>query len=365
MIKYLDLKSITAFYEPELSEEVKRVVSSGWYLQGEEVKTFERKFAAYCGTNYCVGVANGLDALTLILQSYLLMEVMREGDEVIVPANTYIASILAISRSDLKPVLCEPGADYLIDSNRIESLITKRTKAIMVVHLYGQVADMDAINRLARKYDLKVIEDSAQSHGAIYKGKKAGNLGDASGFSFYPGKNLGALGDGGAVTSNDEILIKTVRALANYGSAIKYVNKYKGMNSRLDEIQAVVLSVKLKYLDEDNNQRRIVAERYLSAIDNKQIALPVVNDWLGHVFHIFPIRCSSRDRLQQYLKEQGIETLIHYPIPPHKQEAYKEWNDQSYPFTEIIHQEILSLPISPVMMEEEVEEVIRAVNLFQ
>lgn len=366
MIKFLDIKRITESFEPGLSQEIQRVVSSGWYLQGSEVQRFEQAFAGYCGTKHCIGVANGLDALVLILRAYMELGVMAEGDEVIVPANTYIATILSISRNGLRPVLCEPDLDtYLIDPSRIEALITERTKAIMVVHLYGQTVDMDPVNRLARKYNLKVIEDSAQAHGAIYKGRRTGNLGDASGFSFYPGKNLGAMGDGGAVTTNDAALAEAVRVLANYGSSVKYVFRYKGINSRLDEIQAAVLGYKLRRLDADNDKRREVAEMYLEGIVNPLITLPQWNHGENHVFHIFPIRCSRRDALQEYLKENGVQTLIHYPVPPHKQEAYKEWNALSYPITERIHEEILSLPVSPVMTVGEVGQVIETINGFK
>ena len=365
MIKFLDIKRITDSFEPELSQEVQRVISSGWYLLGEEVKKFEDNFASYCGTSYCIGVANGLDALTLILRAYIELGVMSERDEVIVPANTFIASILAISNNNLTPVLCEPSLDdYLIDTAKIESLVTKRTKAIMVVHLYGQTVDMDEVNRIANKYGLKVIEDSAQAHGAVYKGRRTGNLGDASGFSFYPGKNIGALSNGGAVTTNDKALADTIRVIANYGASEKYINLYKGTNSRLDEIQSAILSVKLKRLDIDNDRRRAIAKSYLKNISNPEIILPIVRDWESNVFYVFPIRCKYRDELQKYLRAQNIETLIHYPIPPHKQGAYKEWNNKSYPITEQIHDEILSLPVSPVMTDEEVEVVMNAVNKF-
>lgn len=365
MVKFLDIKRITDSFEPGLSQEIQRVVSSGWYLQGKEVERFEQEFATYCGTKHCIGVANGLDALVLILRAYMELGVIGEGDEIIVPANTYIASILAISRNNLKPVLCEPDMKtYLMDEKRIESLITERTKAIMIVHLYGQVSDMNAINSIAKKHNLKVIEDSAQAHGAIYKDKRVGNLGDASGFSFYPGKNLGAMGDGGAITTNDDLLANAVRTLANYGSSVKYVFQYKGINSRLDEIQAAILSYKLKWLDEDNDKRRHIAHIYTERIENPLVILPQIQDYERHIFHLFPIRCKYRNRLQQYLKECGVETLIHYPIPPHKQEAYKEWNNESYPITEQIHGEILSLPISPAMTEEEVKEVVEVVNRF-
>ena len=365
MIKFLDIKRITNSFEPELSQEVQRVISSGWYLLGEEVKKFEDSFASYCGTSYCIGVANGLDALTLILRAYMELGVMSERDEVIVPANTFIASILAISNNNLTPVLCEPSLDdYLIDTAKIESLVTKRTKAIMVVHLYGQTVDMDEVNRIANKYGLKVIEDSAQAHGAVYKGRRTGNLGDASGFSFYPGKNIGTLSNGGAVTTNDKALADTIRVIANYGASEKYINLYKGTNSRLDEIQSAILSVKLKRLDIDNDRRRPSAKSYLKNISNPEIILPIVRDWERNVFYVFPIRCKYRNELQKYLRAQNIETLIHYPIPPHKQGAYKEWNNKSYPITEQIHDEILSLPVSQVMTDEEVEVVMNAVNKF-
>lgn len=366
MIKFLDIKRITESFEPGLSQEIQRVASSGWYLQGAEVERFEQSFAEYCGTKYCVGVANGLDALILILRAYMELGWMEERDEVIVPANTYIATILSISRNGLKPVLCEPDPEtFLIDPLRIESLITEKTKAIMVVHLYGQIVDINPINRLAKKYNMRVIEDSAQAHGAVYAGKRTGNLGDASGFSFYPGKNLGAMGDGGAVTTNDENLADAVRVLANYGSSVKYVFRYKGINSRLDEIQAAILSYKLKRLDVDNNKRREIAGQYLNGITNPLILLPRWENSESHVFHVFPIRCPKRDALQAYLKEKGVQTLIHYPIPPHRQQAYKEWNDLSYPITERIHEEILSLPISPVMTKEEVGTVIEIINGFK
>lgn len=365
MIKFLDIQRITESFEPKLSAEVQRIVSSGWYLLGKEVAKFEKAFAEYCDSTHCVGVANGLDALTLILMAWREMYGWREKDEVIVPANTYIASILAITRAGLAPVLCEPNEDdALIDASRIESLITPRTRAIMVVHLYGQVCDMGNITPIAKSHNLKVIEDCAQSHGALYKGARAGALGDAAGFSFYPGKNLGALGDGGAVVTNDRTLARVVRTLANYGSREKYVNQYKGVNSRLDEIQAAVLNVKLLRLDADNDRRRQIARRYIKQMNNPEIVLPKVNSWLGHVFHQFTIRCTHRDELQKYLKSQGIDTLIHYPIPPHKQEAFKEWNEYELPITEKIHEEILSLPISPVMTDEEVNNVIQAINHF-
>lgn len=365
-VKFLDIQRITESFQPELSERMEEVIRSGYYLLGEQGRLFEQEFAAYCGVKHCIGVANGLDALALIVRGYMEMGILSVGDEVIVPANTYIATILAISRNGLVPVLCEPDEKtYLINPACIEALITPRTKAIMVVHLYGQTADMDGINILAGKYGLKVIEDSAQAHGAYYKGKLTGNLGDASGFSFYPGKNLGALGDGGAVTTNDDRLAETVRVLANYGSSVKYVFRHQGINSRLDEVQAAVLRCKMKRLDADNERRRLVAEAYFSKIAHPDVQLPYWGNRDSHVFHIYPVLCSKRDALQAHLNECGVQTLIHYPIPPHKQDAYREWNQLVYPITERIHREELSLPISPVMSVEEVETVIAAVNSFR
>lgn len=364
-IKFLDIKRITDSFEPRLSSEIQRVVSSGWYLLGEETSNFEKEFAQYCDSAHCVGVANGLDALTLILMAWRETNGWQEGDEVIVPANTYIASILAITRAGLTPILCEPNEDdALIDTSCIEALISSRTRAIMVVHLYGQACKMEEVTSLAHQYGLKVLEDCAQAHGALYKGARVGALGDAAGFSFYPGKNLGALGDGGAVITNDRTLARTVRTLAYYGSREKYVNQYKGLNSRLDEIQAAVLRVKLTRLDADNDRRRQIARRYIKQINHPEILLPKVNSWLGHVFHIFSIRCTRREELQKYLKSHGIDTLIHYPIPPHKQEAFKEWNQHVYPITERIHEQILSIPISPIMTDEEVNYVIQIINQF-
>lgn len=366
MIKFLDLQSITESFEPKLSQEVIRVINSGWYLLGNKVRKFEKEFATYCGTKHCIAVANGLDALTLILQSWIEMGEINIGDEVIVPSNTYIASILAVSRCGLTPILCEPNEyTYLIDENKIESLITKRTKAIMAVDLYGQVANMNEINKIAVKYNLKVLEDCAQSHGAIYKGKRVGGLCDASGFSFYPGKNLGALGDAGAITTNNDSIAEISRTLANYGSEKKYIFGYKGINSRLDEVQATVLSLKLKRLDKDNNRRRYIAEKYMSNIKNPLITLPCVEDWEAHVFHIFPVLCEERDKLQNFMTEKNIQTLIHYPVPPHKQKAYKEWNNKQFPIAEKIHEQELSLPIYPTMTDKEIETIIDAVNAYQ
>jgi Predicted pyridoxal phosphate-dependent enzyme apparently involved in regulation of cell wall biogenesis len=362
MVKFLDLQQINHRYEEEIKGAILRVVDSGWYLQGQENEKFCKNFAELCGAKYCLGVANGLDALKLIIEGYGF----GNGDEIIVPANTYIASILAISQNGCVPVLVEPDIEtYNIDPALIEAKITSKTKAIMVVHLYGQVVEMEKIWKVAEKYNLKIIEDSAQSHGAMYQGRKAGNLGDASGFSFYPGKNLGALGDAGAITTNDEELYKKVKALANYGSHVKYHNLYKGVNSRLDEIQAAILDVKLKYLNEDNEKRRNIATYYRDSIKNPLIELPDVQNEEWHVWHLFVVRVKEREAFQNCLKEKGIETLIHYPVPPHKQPAYKEWNEQVYPITEQIHQEVLSLPISPVMTEKEIQYVVEAVNQYE
>jgi len=363
MIPFLDLKSINAQYREELIEACIKVIDSGWYIQGNECKEFENEFANFCGTKYAIGVANGLDALTLIIRAYKEMGIMSDGDEVIVPSNTYIASILAISENGLIPILVEPDINtYLIDASKIEEKITLKTKAIMPVHLYGQVCEMDKINEIASKYNLKVIEDSAQAHGAYYKDKKAGNLGDASGFSFYPGKNLGALGDGGAVTTNDNKLADVIRALGNYGSEKKYENIYKGTNSRIDEIQAAMLRIKLRHLDDEIKQRKKVAHYYLDNIDNDNILLPQIKDPKNHVWHLFVIRTEKRDKLQKYLSDHGIQTLIHYPIPPHKQNAYKEWNSLKFPITEKIHDTVLSLPISSVISDKEVNYIVNIIH---
>lgn len=366
MIKYCDLKKTTESYEPQLSEAVNRVIQSGWYILGNEVKNFEKAFADYCGCSHCIGTGNGLDALTIIFLAYKELGTMQDGDEVIVPANTYIASILSILQAGLRPVLCEPDWESCnIDPEKIEELITPRTKAIMAVHLYGRCADIPKIEKIAKRHSLKVIEDSAQAHGATIGGKRTGNLGDAAGFSFYPGKNLGALGDGGAITTNDKELANTARAIANYGSQKKYVNIYKGVNSRLDEIQAAILSVKLQQLDADNEKRRSIAERYNAGICNPLIKTPMLENKEEHVFHIYPIFCKQKERLQKHLQECGIETLIHYPIPPHRQEAMKEYNSFSFPITERIHNEELSLPCNPVMSNEDIDAVIDAVNSFE
>ena len=364
MIKFLDLQKINEKYSSELNEVFSNVLQSGWFILGKEVEKFENEFAAYCGTQYSLGVANGLDALILIIEAYKQLGLMSDGDEIIVPSNTYIASILAITKAGLVPLLVEPDpATFLIDPTKIEEKITSKTKAILPVHLYGRLCDMVAINKIATQYKLKVIEDSAQSHGAILNGKRSGNLGDASGFSFYPGKNLGAIGDAGALTTNDKELTETVKALRNYGSHKKYENLYQGINSRLDELQAGLLSVKLKYLDAETDIRRIIAERYNAEIINSLIILPQLPaDRNEHAWHLYVIQVNNREKFQQLLAEKGIQTLIHYPIPPHQQKAYKGWNNLSYPISEKMHREVLSLPISPVMTADEVSKVIEVVN---
>lgn len=366
MIKFLDLQKITAKYADEIHEAVSRVVDSGWYLQGKENETFERNYADFIGTKYCVGVANGLDALIWIFRAYIELGVMKPGDEVIVPANTYIASILAITENGLVPVLVEPDINtYQLDPEKIEEAVTPKTKAILLVHLYGQCAYTGKIGEICQKYSLKLIEDNAQAHGCKYGEHTTGSLGDAAGHSFYPGKNLGAFGDAGAVTTNNEELARTIRALANYGSSRKYVFKYSGRNSRLDEIQAAVLDVKLRHLVDDNARRKEVAKMYLRGIKNPAIILPNVEDYNANVFHIFPIRTPRRDELRKYLEDNGVQTICHYPIPPHKQECYTEWNNRSYPITELIAAEELSLPISQVISDDEVNEVIRLLNKWE
>ena len=363
MIPFLSLKEVTGLHGAEIQEAVRRVVESGWYLQGEANSRFEEHYASFIGSKYCVGCANGLDALIWIFRAYIEFGVMRAGDEVIVPANTYIATILSITENGLKPVLIEPKADTLeIDDSKIEAAITPKTKAICIVHLYGRNAYTDKIGEICAKYNLKLIEDNAQAHGCRYTdGRRTGSIGDASGHSFYPGKNLGALGDGGAVTTNDPELASAIRALANYGSSAKYVFKYTGRNSRLDEIQAAVLDVKLKYLDEDNAHRQQVAKMYYEGLKSQLITLPERLNDEQNVYHLFPILCSKRDELQAYLKENGVETLIHYPIPPHRQECYAKaaWNmDLKLPVTEQIAAQELSLPIGPTISFNEVERLI-------
>ncbi len=362
MIKFLDLQKINEQYRNEIDGKINEVLNSGWYLLGEQNKQFEENFAKYCGARYCIGCANGLDALRLIIKAYGF----GVGDEIIVPANTYIASILAITDNGCTPVLVEPDLDtYNINPDLIEAKITDKTKAILVVHLYGQAVQMEKIWTLAKKYNLKIIEDSAQAHGAYYNDKRVGSLGDASGFSFYPGKNLGALGDGGAVTTNDEELAQKIRALANYGSHKKYENIYQGLNSRLDEIQAAVLDVKLKYLDSDNAKRKEIAQYYLQNIKNLLISLPQTYSENSHVWHLFVVRVKDRARFQSYLNDNGIQTIIHYPIPPHKQECYKELNHLSFKITEQIHSEIISIPISPVMSYNEIQKVVEVINSYK
>lgn len=364
-VPFLSLKAVTAAHSDEIHDAVRRVVDSGWYLQGKENERFESEYSRYIGVKHTIGVANGLDALICIFRAYIELGVMKPGDEVIVPANTYIASIIAITENGLVPVLVEPSIDtYQIDDSLIEEKITFKTKAILVVHLYGQCAYTDQIGRLCTKHGLKLVEDNAQAHGCMYKGKKTGSLGDVAGHSFYPGKNLGAFGDAGAVTTDDAELAVAVRAIANYGSTKKYVFKYIGRNSRLDEIQAAILSVKLKYLDEDVEARRSVARRYLEEINNKKVILPIVKDWDANVFHIFPVRCCERNEIQKYLESKGIHTIIHYPLPPHKQECYSDWNSLSFPITEKIHEEEISLPMSPVLSETEISYVIETINAW-
>lgn len=361
MIKFLDLEKVNNRFRTDIDARIKQILDKGWYLQGEENEKFSKNFADYCGTKYSVGVANGLDAINLIIRAFGF----GEGDEIIVPSNTYIATILAISENGCTPVLVEPNINtYNIDPDLIEAKITDKTKAIIVVHLYGQVVQMEKIWALAKKYNLKVIEDSAQAHGAIYQGKRVGNLSDASAFSFYPGKNLGCMGDGGAVTTNDETIFKKVKAIANYGSDRKYHHIYKGINSRLDEIQAAVLDVKLAHLDSDNARRKEISKYYRENITNSRIILPKVYDEKAHVWHIFAVRTDNRDALQKHLEANDIQTNIHYPTPPHKQGAYKEWEHLSFPISEEIHKTILSLPISPVMTDEEVKKVVEVVNAY-
>ena len=370
MIEFLNLKAANREYRQELIEAATRVIDSGWYIQGTELKAFESEFAAYCGTKHCIGVANGLDALILTLRAWKELGKLKDGDEVIVPSNTYIASILAITANNLTPVLVEPDINtYNIDPAKIQQAITAKTRVILPVHLYGQLADMPEIMQIAKQHNLLVLEDSAQSHGAQIQGKKAGNWGDASGFSFYPGKNLGALGDAGAVTTNDAELATMLKALRNYGSHEKYKNLVPGVNSRLDEIQAAMLDVKLKYLDQETQHRRHIASLYLNGIKNPLIQLPLgdvnAESYMQHVWHLFVIRTNQREALQQYLLNHGVQTLIHYPIPPHKQQAYKEWNNLNYPISEQIHNEVLSLPMGSTLSAVDAERIIALCNQFQ
>ena len=365
MTPFLDLQSINAQYRAELVEACTRVIDSGWYISGNELSQFEQEFATYCGSAHCIGVANGLDALILTLRAWLELGRLQPGDEIIVPANTYIASILAISANGLTPVLVEPdAASFNLSPANARAAITAKTRAILPVHLYGQLADMPAIMALAREHGLLVLEDAAQAHGAAIAGKRAGSWGDAAGFSFYPGKNLGALGDAGAITTQDSELAQTLHALRNYGSHEKYKNLFKGVNSRLDEIQAAMLRVKLLKLELEAQHRRSIAAIYLQNIHHSAVQLPQVVSPEQHVWHLFVVRTGQRTALQQHLAAQGIQTLIHYPIPPHQQQAYAEWNAQSYPLTEAMHQEVLSLPMGPTLSEGEALQVAAAVNGF-
>ena len=370
MIPFLDLKKINGQYRNELIEATTRVINSGWYIQGNELNEFEKEFASYCGAKYCVGVANGLDALTLTLRAWKELGKIKEGDEVIVPANTYIASILAITENRLKPILLEPDENtYNLCPIKTAEAINSNTKAILAVHLYGQLAPMPELMTLADEYGLLLLEDSAQAHGASINNKKAGSWGHASAFSFYPGKNLGALGDAGAITTNDDELADTIRALGNYGSHKKYENIYQGVNSRLDEMQAAILRVKLRYIDQETKRRKEIALAYARGISHPSLSQPIKDQCTlkkleNHVFHLYVVRTEVREALQAHLSNAGIHTLIHYPIPPHQQRAYIQWVQKSYPITECIHREVLSLPISSVMSDEEVKTVIDTCNQF-
>lgn len=365
MINFLDLKHINNQYQQELKNACARVIDSGWYIMGNELNDFETEFSAYCGSKHAIGVANGLDALILILRAWKVLGKLNSGDEVIVQANTYIASVLAITENDLVPVLVEPNPNtYNLDPDVVRVAITAKTKAILPVHLYGQLSPMPELLAIAADHNLLVLEDCAQAHGAEIEGKRAGNWGDAAGFSFYPGKNLGALGDAGAITTNNDELAQTLKALRNYGSHKKYENLYQGVNSRLDEIQSAMLRVKLPYLEAETIRRQHISRAYRSGITNPLVTLPHVIDELAHVWHLFVVRCEQRDALQNYLAEQGIQTLIHYPVAPHKQQAYSQWNGISLPVTEEIHQQVLSLPLDPTMSEEAIARVIAAVNGF-
>lgn len=366
MVKLLDLQAITMMRGDEYKAAVNRVIESGWFLQGQENKQFEAHYAQYIGTKHCIAVANGLDALCLLIRGYKELGKLKEGDEVLVPANTYIATILSITKNNLVPVLVEPSWDHLeVDIDKLEEAITPRTKAVMIVHLYGRIAYNDKLGEICRKHGLLLMEDCAQSHGCAWKGVKTGALGHAAAHSFYPGKNLGAFGDAGAVTTSDDELATVIRALANYGSPQKYIFKYVGMNSRMSELDAAVLDVKLRYLDADNRKRQVLAAYYYANIQNPLITLPRHIPDENNVYHQFPVFCERRDALQAYLKEQGIQTLIHYPIPPHQQECYKEWNKRSYPITEKIHQQELSIPMNQVLSEDDACEVVNVLNSFK
>ena len=368
MIPFLNLKKINAAYEDAFQDKLKSVLASGWYVLGNEVEAFETQFAAYCNAKYCIGVGNGFDALVLLFKGYLQLGKLQKGDEVIVPANTFIASILAIMEAGLVPVLVEPKLEtYNLNPDLISGKITFKTKAVLAVHLYGQLAEMEAILAIAKEHDFLVIEDAAQSHGAYFEEESKSGLvkrGDAQAYSFYPGKNLGALGDGGAVVTNDEALAKVVSTLRNYGSETKYYYEFQGVNSRLDELQAAFLNIKLPNLDRDNDKRRVIASRYISEINNKKIVLPSWDKSTNHVFHLFVIRTKNRQELQEYLHQNGIETIIHYPVPPHKQSALTAYNNLSFPITEQIHDEVLSLPISPTLTNEEVDLIVKIINQY-
>lgn len=364
-IEFLNLKKINERIENELYDAIKSVIDTGYYIGGGQLKAFEREFADYCGTKFCIGVGNGLDALSLVLRALKTVGRVSDGDEVIVPANTFIATILAVTENNLKPVFVEPDPrTFNLTRIGIETHLTSKTKVVLPVHLYGQLAPMEEIMAFAEQHNLFVLEDAAQAHGAQYKNIKAGNWGHAAGFSFYPGKNLGALGDAGAIVTSDESLAKILRSLSNYGSNEKYKHIYAGVNSRLDDIQAAILSVKIKYLYADNQARRKVATRYLNEINNKQITLPIVAHPDSHVWHLFVIQCADRDRLQKWLNKKEIQTLIHYPVPPHKQQAFSEYRELSLPVTEYLHERVLSLPISPLLSESEIDYIINAINTF-
>lgn len=365
MIPFLNLHSLNQPFEAAFHEKMKQFLKEGWYILGKEVSAFEARFAAYCGTKYCIGVGNGLDALVLIFKGYIEIGKLQKGDEVIVPANTYIASILAVLQADLVPVLVEPKLEsYSIDPHAIEAKITAKTKAILPVHLYGQLCEMEVINSIAKKHNLLLIEDAAQAHGATYNGTKAGNFGNAAGFSFYPGKNLGALGDAGVITTNDDALAEVLFSMRNYGSKVKYENERIGVNSRLDELQAAFLNIKLSHLDAENEFRRQLANRYFLEIKNDKIILPHWDGTANHVFHLFVVRTQYRSALQEYLKSQGIETMIHYPIPPHQQKALAHWNQLSLPITEKMHHEVLSIPMNSTLSEAEIQHIIATINQY-
>lgn len=366
MIPFLDIHKINARFEDAFQKKFRDFINSGRYILGNDVQAFENEFASYCGTRFCMGVSNGLDALILIFKAYLELGVLKPNDEVLVPANTYIASILSIIHSGLKPVFVEPDEfTYNISTKEIKKHINSKTKAILAVHLYGQLADMETINNIAKEHNLLVVEDAAQAHGATDKnGNKAGSLGHAAAFSFYPSKNLGALGDAGAITTNNEALAEMIVQLRNYGSSEKYVHNTKGFNNRLDEVQAAMLSIKLPFLDEDNAKRREIVKRYLTEIDNPRIQLPFYDQSENHVFHVFVVRVSEREDFISFLDKNNIGYLIHYPKPPHKQVALQEFNGLQLPITESIHRHVVSIPMSPVMSDDEVTQVINLLNTY-